>query len=304
MTPARILLTGADGFVGRHLAAAVRAAFPGAELVGPRFDVIDAAAVSRVVSRVRPDACVHLAAVSAVADARENPDLAWQVNLHGTLHLARAILAHAPDACFLFASSADIYGGSFRSGGKLDESAAPAPLNTYGATKAAADLALGALAAEGLRAIRVRPFNHTGPGQPNRFVVPAFAEQIARIEAGQQPPVMQVGDLTSARDFLDVRDVCAAYVACLQSADSIPPGSIFNIASGVPRTIRVVLEELLAEAGVDVELETDPTRLRPSDIPTASGNAERAQQLLGWQPRISWQQTLRDVLADWRTRVR
>jgi GDP-4-dehydro-6-deoxy-D-mannose reductase len=306
MAPSRILLTGATGFVASHLVPALRAAFPQAELAAfgqGGLDVTDARATEAVVARLRPDACIHLAAISAISAARRDPDLAWRVNLHGTLALARAVMAHAPGCVFLHASSADIYGTSFRRGVALDETAAAAPLNTYGATKAAADLALGALAAEGLHALRVRPFNHTGPGQSPDFVVPAFARQVARIAAGLQPPVLQVGALDPLRDFLDVRDVCAGYVACLARPGALPPGSIVNLASGIPRRVGDVLADLLRLAGVEATAATGAALLRPSDIPTASGDAGLARRVLGWAPIIPWETTLRDVLEDWRGRV-
>ena len=162
-----------------------------------------------------PDSCIHLAAISTIAAAQQDQDRAWQVNLHGTLSLAHAILRYAPECQLIFASTADAYGASFEPGAKLDEHAPLAPLNTYSATKAAADLALGSMARQGLRVVRLRPFNHTGPGQTAQFVVAAFARQVARIAAGRQPPVLEVGNLEPRRDFLDVRDVCAAYTACV-----------------------------------------------------------------------------------------
>ena len=255
------------------------------------------------VEAARPDAVVHLAAVAAPAQARRDPDEAWRVNLGGTLNVARAILEAAPACTLLFASSADAYGASFRDGRALDETAALAPLNTYGATKAAADLALGALAAEaGLRCVRVRPFNHTGPGQSEAFVVPAFARQVARIAAGTQEPVLRVGALDPMRDFLDVRDVCAAYAAVLARRDELAPGTILNVASGQPRRIGDVLQELMAASGVRAEVQADAGRMRPSDIAVAEGDAGLARRLLGWVPRIDWSRTLADVLADWRER--
>jgi GDP-4-dehydro-6-deoxy-D-mannose reductase len=209
-----------------------------------------------------------------------------------------------PHCCFLFVSSADIYGAAFRAGTKLDEAAVPAPLNTYGATKAAADLAIGALAADGLRAVRLRPFNHTGPGQSPAFVVAAFARQVARVAAGLQPPVLQVGALEPQRDFLDVRDVCDAYVACLRRAEALEPGVILNLASGTPRRIGDVLDELLRLAGVQARAETGAALLRPTDIALACGDASRARALLDWAPLVAWTDTLRDVLADWTARIR
>ena len=303
MTPRRILVTGAGGFVGRHLLPALETAFPDAALLTDPFDVTDPAAGDAAVDAARPDAVVHLAAVAAIPAARLDPGHAWQVNLRGTLNVARAVLHRVPGCTLLFASSADLYGASFRAGTPLAEDALPAPLNTYGATKAAADLALGAMAAEGLRVIRARPFNHTGAGQSPEFVVAAFAEQVARIAAGLQPPVMRVGALDPLRDFLDVRDVCAAYAACLSRADALTPGTVLNLASGRPRRVGDVLAALMEAAGVEAEVASDARRLRPTDIPVAVGDAALARRLLGWAPAIPWEQTLADVLADWRARV-
>ena len=165
----RILVTGANGFVGGHLLPVLRAAFPDAAIIPSGFDMTDTVAVQDGVQAARPDACVHLAAVSAVPAAQADADRAWRVNLGGTLTLARA-LATLPGCTLLFTSTADAYGQSFKRGVPLDETAALDPMNTYSATKAAADLALGAMAREGLHIVRARPFNHTGPGQLPSFV--------------------------------------------------------------------------------------------------------------------------------------
>lgn len=309
MAPRRILLTGAGGFVAVHLRPLLRAAFPEAAIIemggqGAKLDLADGPAVASFVAEAKPDACVHLAAVTAVPAANADPDTAWRVNLLGTLSLARALQAANPQAVLLFASSAEVYGRSFAAGVALDEGAVPAPMNTYAATKAAADLALGAMAATGLRVIRMRPFNHTGPGQSPSFVVPAFARQVARIASGLQAPRLEVGALDPYRDFLDVRDVCAAYVAALARADSLAPGAVFNVASGVPQRIGDILEALMALAGVEAEVSTGAALLRRAEIPSASGNAAAARAALGWAPAIPWEQTLADVLNDWHARVR
>jgi nucleoside-diphosphate-sugar epimerase len=302
--PRRIMVTGGAGFVGRHLTTLLAAAYPSASLLTPMIDVCDRTQVEAAVrAAAPPDVCIHLAAVSAVSAAQEDEDHAWQVNLHGTLNLARAILLHAPQCQMLFPSSADAYGRSFRAGTKLDEDAALAPMNIYGATKAAADLALGSMAEQGLRVVRLRPFNHTGPGQSDQFVVAAFGRQIARIATGLQPPVLDVGNLDTWRDFLDVRDVCAAYVACIARRDALPAGTILNLASGEARRIGDVLTDLAALAGVDVNMRIDPSRVRDTDLRVACGNADRARELLSWTPAIPWARTLRDVLDDWRSQI-
>jgi GDP-4-dehydro-6-deoxy-D-mannose reductase len=299
----RILVTGASGFVGRHLLAHLARAYPASEVVQAGFDLTDHEAVRAEVRRHRPQACLHLAAISAIQQASAEPDLAWRVNLHGTLGLADALLADAPDCLLVHASTADAYGGSFRGGAPATEATALAPMNLYAATKAAADLALGAMAGAGLRVIRLRPFNHTGPGQSGAFVVAAFAHQVARIEAGLQPPVLRVGTLETRRDFLDVRDVCRAYARCLSPDLTLPPGTVLNIASGTSRRIGDILDSLLALAGITATIETDADRLRPADIPVATGDASAAREMLGWVPEIGWERTLRDILGDWRSRT-
>ena len=301
MTLRTILVTGAPGFVGRALMPVLRQAFPQADIRDAAVDITDPAAVTATIAAARPDALVHLAAIAAPGDARADPDRAWRVNLHGSLAIGRAIMAEAPDCTMLFVSSADAYGASFHASAPLDETAPLAPLNTYGATKAAADLALGAMVAEGLRVIRARPFNHTGPGQSDAFVVPAFARQVARIAAGLQDPVMEVGALHPLRDFLDVRDVCAAYAAILARADALVPGTIINIASGRTQRIGDILQALLDTAGITAEIRTEPAMLRPTDDAEVCGDASLAHRLLDWQPRIPWQQTLEDVLAGCKT---
>lgn len=301
--PRRILVTGAAGFVGGHLLPILEAAFPEAVIAKSGFDLRDRGAMKQEIRADPPDACVHLGAISAIPAAQNEPDAAWQINLHGTISLARTLLTEAPHCTMLFSSTADAYGSSFKAGLPVTEATALAPANTYGATKAAADLALGAMVSEGLRVIRIRPFNHTGPGQSAVFVVAAFARQVALIAAGRQAPVMKVGALDPLRDFLDVRDVCAAYALCLERADDLPPGVILNIASGIPRRIGSILEDLQAIAGISATVETDQARLRPSDMPTASGDSSAARSLLGWVPKIKWEQTLSDILNDWRMRI-
>jgi GDP-4-dehydro-6-deoxy-D-mannose reductase len=315
----RILVTGASGFVGRTLLAAIgrsslsvartvagllsreEARFPHQETID--LDIGDPGSVDRAVREVRPTHLVHLAAVSAVPEASGNPELTWRVNFLGCLHLMEAVRRHAPTCHILHVSSAEVYGASFRSAGSLDESAPSAPVNIYAASKAAADALMGQAAKQGLSVLRFRPFNHTGPGQSERFAVPAFAAQIARIERGLQAPVVCVGALDTARDFLDVRDVAQAYLAAIRRAGSLPNGTAVNLASGQARRIGDVLRDLCAMSRVPVSIETDAARLRPADVPVMSGDARLARRILDWTPKIAWDVTLADVLDDWRERV-
>lgn len=297
------MLTGAAGFVGRHLCAALVQAWPQAELLTTSFNLCDPAAIDAAVRAARPDACIHLAAVSTVAAARQDEFVAWRVNLLGSLHLARALLRHVPDCLLLYVSSSDTYGGAPLGSAAIDETRALAPRSTYAATKAAADLALGAMAGDGLHVVRLRPFNHTGPGQSPDLVIPAFARQVARIAAGRQPPVMQVGNLDVWRDFSDVRDVCRAYIACVERRTALNPGAIINIGAGQPRRIGDVLDDMLALAGVVAEVRIDRGRVRTSDPDRFCADNTRARALLDWSPAIPWQRTLHDILEDWRTRV-
>ena len=304
----RILITGSSGFVGTVLkgvladevASGACALFGLGYRGGEGCDILDPDAVAAKVRDIRPTAVVHLAAIAAPADARRDPRQAWKVNLTGTMNLAEAVMRSAPQARFVFVGSSEVYGASFVDHQTpLDEEAPMKPLGVYAATKAAADLMIGQMARDGLRAIRFRPFNHTGPGQTAAYVVPAFASQIAEIVEHGKPPEILVGNLDSERDFLDVRDVARAYAAAALGTGDAADGDVdqvYNLASGKPCRIGSILEQLIALSGRTIEVTIDPARLRVNDVPRASGNAEKAAQTFGWRPRIALSETLSDIL--------
>ena len=209
---------------------------------------------------------------------------------------------HVPEATVLFASSSEVYGRSFGSA-PIDEDATPEPANAYARSKLMAEQVLSQVLPTTTRLVLARPFNHTGPGQREDFVMPSFAGQIARIEAGRQAPVLQVGNLEAQRDFLDVRDVAAAYVALLASSPRLPARFICNVATGSARPLREMLEMLRRLARVPFAVEIDPGRLRPSDIPFAAGRSDRLHGATGWAPAIPLEVTLAALLDDARRQV-
>ncbi|MDR3537275.1 MAG: NAD(P)-dependent oxidoreductase [Acetobacteraceae bacterium] len=299
--PARILITGASGFVGRHPVTTLARAYPNATVLASWFDVRNTDAVDTAVRASAPDACIHLAAIASVPAARQDETQAWQVNLLGSIHLARAILRHVPKCQMLFASSSEVYGESFRTGTPLDETAALAPTNVYSATKAAAEAAWSPPRTGCARCgPGIQPHRHQPVGRLRRGRVRPPDRTRRHRPAG---PVMAVGNIDTWRDFLDVRDVCAAYVACLDRRETLEPGTIFNLASGTPRRIGDILATLLELAGVTVDVQVDQSRVRTTDLRTASDDAARAAARLGWTSTVGWTQTLQDVLDDWRRRV-
>jgi GDP-4-dehydro-6-deoxy-D-mannose reductase len=308
----RLLLTGGYGFVGHYLQSALakgrpdwvidRPAAPSPE--GAGLDIVDADAVAAYVAAFKPDMVVHLAAVAAVTTSVKAPRLAWDVNLGGTLNLVLALQEHAPGAHLLYVSSAEVYGASLKSGAPATEQALLQPMNPYAASKAAADILVRQAAAAGLSATVMRPFNHTGAGQSESFVAPSFAAQIARIEAGLQPPVLSVGSLDEERDFLDVGDVVRAYALALDARATLAAGEVFNVASGRAVRIGDLLERLLSQARAPIQVRVDPERLRRASIPRAIGDASHLRKTLNWAPTIGLDETLAAVLADQRNRLK
>jgi GDP-4-dehydro-6-deoxy-D-mannose reductase len=311
-----ILVTGAFGFVGHHLIKALRREFPtiarliaaghgdaltdspGVESIS--IDFTDAGAVDQLFATIRPTHVLHLAARSSVQQAQNAGLATYEANVSATLAVAAAMRRHTPGSSMIFASTGEIYGRAFASGELLTENAPVFPSNPYARSKLAAEIALQDTLADICPVIALRLLNHTGPGQDERFVAPSFAAQIARIEAGLAPPVVRVGNLTAERDFLDVTDVVDAYMLALKLADGTRGYQLFNIASGIPRSIASILEELRSFSRVPFAIEQDPDRMRPSDIPRAVCDASSFRQATGWLPSRAWSATLLDVLDAWR----
>ncbi len=312
----RILLTGASGFVGRKLSVALANHFPDAQLIqidrsgnkmGPgetrALDITDSAEIDRLIAAVKPTVLVHLAALSAVPDSIRDPQSTWRVNVMGTLGLVMAVQRHAPDCHFLYVSSAEVYGQTASSGEPVTEEMTLRPVNPYAASKAAADIMVQEASMRGLFATVVRPFNHTGPGQDDRFVIPAFCSQVARIEKGLQPPEMSVGELNDERDFLDVADIVDLYVRIIDYGRRLPTGLTLNASSGGARRIGDILDMIRAASAASISVKVDPLRLRPTRVPRIVGDASRARDILGWAPRKPFEQTLTETLNYWRSKV-
>lgn len=316
----RVLITGATGFVGGYLAGEIAAREPATEIWGTAHgrshvvasapggtatdavrliagDLTDPAFTAQVVETVRPDRVYHLAGFASGAGTDREGIFAANVTVTGEL---LRLLSRAGRPCrVLLASSGYVYGAT-RAGRPAREEDPLTPSGAYAESKAAMEEAARRVADETdvLEVTVARAFNHTGPRQTADFVVPAFAAQIAEIERGQAPPRLRVGNLDARRDFLDVRDVVRAYRMLLDGGGA--PYRVVNVASGVAVTIRAILDTLLREARVPLAVETDPARLRPSDIPECVGDPSRLVALTQWKPEFPLEATLRDTLSYWR----
>ena len=311
----RFLITGISGFAGRHLAAHLMAeghdvfgvtreepaaplppAVPGVSSEAIFWgDVCDPAIVNRAVHDVDPDGIFHLAAQSSVSKGEGDAARTFTVNSTGTLEVLAAAQARRRRCRVLLVSSGECYGLS-AAAGPIVEDTPLRPMSVYAASKVASEVLLRqAVDAYGADAVCVRAFNHTGPGQSPTFVCADFARQIVAVERGVQPAV-RVGNLDAVRDFLDVRDTVRAYAAIWQRGES---GGVYNVSSGVGRRIGDILEALRGLANGGIEVEPDPQRLRPADVPVLIGDNRRVRAL-GWQPTIAWQRTLSDLIASWR----
>jgi GDP-4-dehydro-6-deoxy-D-mannose reductase len=294
----KAVVTGSSGFVGRELVNHLEAA--GEDVVGldraSGADVTDGAAIRDLLDRHRPQAVYHLAAVSHIGGSWSAPAQVFRVNAEGTLN----VLVAARDAGVervLVVGSADEYGAVPDGASHLDENAPLRPVTPYGASKVAAEyLALQSFLGDGLPVIRVRSFNHTGPGQDERFLVPGLARRIAAAERHGRKEA-PVGSLEPVRDFLDVADVVAAYHLLVERGT---PGEVYNVCSGIGRSVAEIADTLLAMARHPIELVADPNLVRPVDVPRLVGDNTRLRTAIGWSPSIPFEDTLAAILARWR----
>lgn len=293
-----VLITGAGGFVGNHLVPRLVANDWTVTSYDLDLDVVDRDAVQSVFERDRPDAVIHLAAQSSVSVSRDQPSLTHRVNYLGTLSVLRAALNCPSRPRVILAGSADQYGTAEPGSAPFDEDAPIRPRSAYGRSKAEADQLAATYAAAGLEVVRVRAFNHTGPGQTPTFVISSFARQIAEVERGLREPVMRVGNLGSVRDIIDVRDVIEAYVQLL---DRNVAADAYNIAGGVGHKVGDLLELLLGLATHRPAILQSPEHWRPTDF--SVGNFSRLHEATGWSPQISIETTLASVLDYWRARL-
>ncbi|MCH9651118.1 MAG: GDP-mannose 4,6-dehydratase [Deltaproteobacteria bacterium] len=317
----RALITGITGFAGSHLADYLLAEHPDVEVFGiyrwrsrmeniehldskirlREADLRDYTSLHQVLDEVRPSYIFHLAAQSYVPSSWRAPTETLTTNVSGQTHLFEAIRALEIDPVVQIACSSEEYGLVKPEETPITELNPLRPLSPYAVSKVAQDL-LGYqyFQSYGLKAIRTRGFNHTGPRRGPVFVASNFSQQIASIEAGLREPVISVGNLTAIRDFTDVRDMVRAYWLAVTRGK---PGEAYNIASGHGITIQELLDRLLAMSTVKVEVREDPERLRPSDVEILVGDSSKFRGDTGWEPQITLEQTLSDLLDYWRKRL-
>jgi len=316
--PLRAIISGAGGFVGGYLCEYLLnetdwrltgTVFPHPVESQPEdtclrlqhVDLRDVEAVHALVDAVQPDYIFHLAAQSYVPPSFTDPWDTLENNIRAQLNLLEAVRRSGRETRVLVIGSNEEYGAPRPDELPQTEDSPLRPSNPYAVSKVGQDfLGLQYYLAYKIPIVRVRPFNHTGPRQSPRFVAPAFASQIARIEAGLQEPVLKVGNLEAARDFTDVRDIVWGYHLAITEGE---PGEVYNLASGRPRSIQGLLDTLLSASPADIRVERDPERYRPVDVPVAYGSAEKFRRQTGWEPQISFEQTLKDVLTYWREEV-
>jgi len=317
----RALITGITGFAGSHLAEYLLAEHPEVEIfglyrwrsrmenldgVGDQVTMIEAdmrdyTSIFKALEESRPDVVFHLAAQSFVPSSWRAPNDTMITNITGQTNLFEAVRALSIDPVIQIACSSEEYGMVYPDEVPIKESNPLRPLSPYAVSKVAQDMmGYQYFQSYGLKVVRTRGFNHTGPRRGEPFVTSNFAKQLAEIEAGQREPVMRVGNLDAVRDFTDVRDMVRAYWLAVTKAR---PGEVYNVATGTGITIRELLDQLVALTRVEVRVEQDPDRMRPSDVERLVGDASKFMADTGWEPQIPFSKTLADILDFWRARV-
>lgn len=307
----RALLTGINGFVGSHLAPFLKeqgfdvygTVKPGSASGSNLFeaDLLDYDSLKRAIDEVSPDYIVHLAALTSPAGSFKNPAETVSNNIVGQVNILEAMKElKLLKTRILVVSSAEVYGKVEEKDLPIDENVPFRPNSPYAVSKVAQDLfGLQYFLSQNIQTVRVRPFNHIGPGQAPLFVVASFAKQIAEIEKGLKPPVMTVGNLDSRRDFTDVRDIIKAYVMLLEKGES---GDVYNVGSGKSHRIGDILDILLSSSSQKIVIEKDPKLLHPGDIMDSVCDNTKVKRM-GWEATINIEKSLQDTLDYWRNIV-
>lgn len=296
----RALVTGGRGFVGTWLARHLRSQGDEVIAIDHEVEITDPGAVREVLDDASPEVVYHLAALTHVGRSWTGPGDVFKVNALGTLNVLEAARVCNPAPRVLVTSSAEVYGSVTERDLPIGETAPLAPVTPYGASKVAAEfLGVQAYLGHGLEVIRVRPFNHVGPGQGAGFVVASLASHIVEAQRSGTKEV-PVGNLAARRDLTDVRDVVRAYRLLMEKG---APGDVYNVCSGTDVSIEEVARRLLELAGVDLELVVDPSLARPVDVPVLRGDPGKLRETTGWEPEIDLTRTLRDVLDHWSERA-
>lgn len=314
----RALITGAAGFVGGHLAEVIQTetdwqiwgtilgvedprSVP-ADVSILKVDLRDPDQVRSAIEQSQPDCIFHLAGQAYVPQSWNDPWDTYETNIRSQLNLLQAVSAIGLKPKIMVVGSNEEYGWVNESVLPVNEDTPLRPNSPYSVSKIAQDfMGLQYFLDRGLPVVRVRPFNHIGPRQNDRFVAPSFAKQIVEIERGLRPPVLKLGNMSTRRDFTDVRDMCRAYILAVQKGE---PGEVYNIGSGQARSVRELLDVMLAHSSIKVTEEYDSSKMRPSDVPISYCNPTKFKQHTGWEPRIPFEQTLIDILDDWRERIK
>lgn len=299
MAPKR-LVVGDTGFVGKHALTQWPQATGLSHATGG-IDICNKSALLAYFAGSMPDTVLHLAALSFIPDSFKSPEKTFEVNFLGTLRLLEALAESGFRGRFLFVGTGDAYGLVPADALPIREEQALRPRNPYAVSKLAAEALCFQWSQTGpFDVVMARPFNHIGAGQAASFAVSDFARQIAEISAGLRPPVLAVGNIDVTRDFTDVKDVLKAYELLLSKGRN---GEVYNVCSGVERSVRSLVDRLLELAGVGAEIQNDPTRFRPSDQPRVCGDHAKISKDTGWQPEVPLDQTLMNLYRYWKHEI-